>query len=269
MPPPQKLAAWPEPLPVDFIVRSGLVLPVAEDRSWLPLSDRGVDGLAAALWESPIGSRIRGWAEGAQAPAVSPFIRQGFNRARHARLVAAAISTSAEVPHPVEGIAEVHLPDQFGAPHSDLTFTVDFVVRTRLTLAATGWPEPLSWRLSAPDLYVVLDGFLAGLTDAAVVQALAELAGLDRVLVRQPAALYFATGPTVVDLLDLHGLSAIPDAGPSGGANLYADPARDLHDPKERRGQVVAWLQQIALDAGLQGMERAIEGLAANGPGQN
>jgi hypothetical protein len=265
MPPPQQLRAWPEALPVDFIVRSGLVLPVTEDRSWLPLSERGVDGLADALWKSPVGSRIRGWAEGAQAPAVSPFVRQGFNRARHARLVAVAVSTSEEVPHPVEVVAEVHLPDRSGTPHSDLTFTVDFIVRTRLALAAAGWPEPLTWRLSVPELYVILDGFLAGLTDDAVVQALAELAGLDRVLVRQPAALYFATGPTVVDLLDLRGLSAIPDAGPSGGATLYADPSRDLRDPKERHGQVVAWLQQIALDAGLRGMERVVEALVATG----
>ena len=259
MPPPQQLKAWPEPVPVDFIIRSGLVLPVPEDRSWLPLSERGVDGLAAALWKSPLGSRIRGWAEGAQAPAVSPFVRQGLNRARHARLVGAAVSASEEVPHPVEAIAEVHLPDRYGTPHSDLTFTIDFIVRTRLALAAAAWPEPLTWRLSILDLYAILDGFLASLTDEAVIQSLADLAGLDRVVVRQPAVLYFATGPTVVDLLELRGLSPIPDTGPSGGAILYADPSRDLHDPKERHGQVVAWLQQIAQDAGLRGMERVVE----------
>jgi hypothetical protein len=38
-----------------------------------------------------------------------------------------------EVPHPVKAIAEVRLPDRYGTPHSDLTLTVDFIVRTRLT----------------------------------------------------------------------------------------------------------------------------------------
>ena len=266
MPPAQQLRAWPEPIPVDFLVRSGLVLPVAEDRIWRPLSDRGVDALATALWAASPGTLVRLWSGPLGATDLSSFRRQGFNRARHARLVSEAVSQSQEVPHPAEAIAEINLPDRYGSPNSSLTFTLDFVVRARLAHAAAGFPAPLNWRLSVSQLYAILDAFLTGLTDESVVQPLADLAGIDRQLVGQPAMLYFATGPIVVDLLDLHGLSPIPDAGPSGGADLFADPSLDLRDPNERQEQVLSWLEQIALDAGLRGMEGVIGGFLPGRP---
>ena len=42
------------------------------------------------------------------------------------------------------------------------------------------------------------------------------------------------------------------------GAHVLADPAIDLADPGERRAQVDRWLEQIALDAGLTGMQRIV-----------
>jgi hypothetical protein len=39
------------------------------------------------------------------------------------------------------------------------------------------------------------------------------------------------------------------------GPVLRADPSIDLADDDERQGQLDSWLQQIALDARLQGME--------------
>ena len=260
LPPAQQVEAWPDPIPVDFLVRSGLVLPVAEDKSWRPLSDRQVDALATALDGSPLGSLLSMWSGSLGAADFNRFLREGFNRARHARLVSAGVGDLAEVPHPIEAIAEVNLPDKYGSPNSNLTLTLDLIVRARLAYAASGFPGPLNWRLGVPELFAILDSFLATLTDDRVVQPLADLAGVDREVVGLPAMLYFTTGPAVADLLHLSGLAPIPDAGPSGGANLYCDPSLDLGDPEERQHQVVAWLQQIALDAGLRGMEQVLDG---------
>jgi hypothetical protein len=53
-------------------------------------------------------------------------------------------------------------------------------------------------------------------------------------------------------------LTPIPGAGQSHGANLLANPTLDLADLRERELQLDDWLQQIALDAGLSGMEDAL-----------
>jgi hypothetical protein len=258
LPPPVQVGGWPEPIPTDFMIRSGLVLAVAEHRSWRPLADGRVDALAAALDNSPAGAQLRMWSGVLGATGFSLFHREGFNRARHARLVSGAVGGSQEVPHPIEAIAEINLPDRYGSPNSNLTFTLDFIVQARLAYAAAQFPAPFGWRLGVSQLFGILDSFLCSLTDDVIVQLLAELAGVDGEIVGQPTMLYFATGPLVGDLLDLHGLAPIPDAGFSGGANLYSDPSLDLRDPKERRQQAVTWLEQIALDAGLRGMERVI-----------
>jgi hypothetical protein len=70
--------------------------------------------------------------------------------------------------------------------------------------------------------------------------------------------LYFHTGPLVADLLYLDGLEAVPDAGPSRGANLLADPSLDLRLLSEREEQIDSWMLQIGMDAGLAGTERLV-----------
>jgi hypothetical protein len=96
---------------------------------------------------------------------------------------------------------------------------------------------------------------------------LAELAGIDPVAVPQPRVLHMVTTRPVTDVLDTTGLRPIPDAGPSMGAHVLADPARDLADEDDRREQVAAWLTLIALDAGLRGMEQLVLRLAASPAG--
>jgi hypothetical protein len=51
------------------------------------------------------------------------------------------------------------------------------------------------------------------------------------------------------------GAHPIEDAGPSHGAQVFANPGLDLSDPATRRTHVDDWLQQIALDARLSGVE--------------
>lgn len=103
---------------------------------------------------------------------------------------------------------------------------------------------------------------LATLTGKGVVGPLADLAGIDVEAVPQPHILHMVTGRPVAEVLDITGLRLIPDGGVSMGAHLLADPALDLADD-DRREQVRTWLAQIALDAGLLGMEQVLDRLAA------
>jgi hypothetical protein len=134
------------------------------------------------------------------------------------------------------------------------------IIRANAYLAAIRPPGGApAFRLPVPDLYTTLDALLASLANRAVVAALAGMAGIDPVIVPFPANLDFVTGPAVSDLLSPGGLAQIPDAGPSHGANLLANPTLDLAEPDERQAQLDDWLQQIALDAGLSGMEKLLD----------
>jgi hypothetical protein len=245
----------------DFALRSGIIVPVADAAAWRPLSDRGIDALAKALDASPIGPVLLRWCGRLGISGANPFHRLGLNRARRARLVWQAVGDP-EVGHPIEAVATVTLPDEYGLPTSGLTFMLDVVTHVRAAHEALDHlpqPMPDHW-LTVAELRELCDAVLGSLVDPAVSTLLAGLAGVDAVLVPQPSTLDFVTSTDVTQLLDLAGLTPIPDAGGSHGANLAADPSIDLHDPEGRTVQVDTWLQQIALDAGLRGMERLLEG---------
>jgi hypothetical protein len=238
----------------DFVIRSGLVLPVGEVATWRPLSERSVGLLAAALNTSPLTDVLGWWTGNLGITGVNPFHRSGFNRARHARLAWQAV-TDREPRHPFEAVAVADLPGRYGAPGTTLQFTLDMIVRVRAFLAASGAPGAANVRLAVPDLYRTLDALLATLIGNDVVRLLADLAGIDPVVVPQPGSLFFQTGPEVGELLYPDGLTPIEGAGPSHGAQVLANPGLDLANPAERQTQLDDWLQQIALDAGLRGME--------------
>jgi hypothetical protein len=106
------------------------------------------------------------------------------------------------------------------------------------------------------------------LVDEEVVGTLAALAGVNPLSVPQPLGLDFLSGIDVPDLIARNGLTPVRDAGTSRGANLLADPGVDQSDPAERRALIDSWLQQISLDAGLLGMEQALERLPAAPPAE-
>lgn len=238
----------------DFILRSGMWLPVDESATWRPLSERGVDLVAGALNDSALGRRLMEWCSQLGCAGLNPFCRLGFNRARRVRLVWQGVSRL-EASHPIEAVAELQLPESYGATVSTMQFTLDVIVRARALIAASAPSPGMQWRLDLPSLYTTIGALLESLTSPPVVEAVAALAGVEPMLVPQPGSLHFITGPPVDELLHLYRLSHIPDAGTSRGANLLADPARDLGAATERRQQVDDWLLQIALDAGLRGME--------------
>jgi len=64
---------------VDFVLRSGMWVPVGESASWRPSSERVVDTLAAALDNSPLAARMLKWAGDFGGGGLNPFRRSGFN----------------------------------------------------------------------------------------------------------------------------------------------------------------------------------------------
>jgi hypothetical protein len=112
-------------------------------------------------------------------------------------------------------------------------------------------------------LGALIDAMLATLTGGEVTAALAGLAGTDILAIPQPRVMHVVTARPIPDVLDTTGLRSIPDAGESRGAHLLADPALDLADDQDRSEQVRRWLIQIALDAGLTGMEQLLQRLTS------
>ena len=251
------LPSGPDGTPsADFVIRTGLLVPVGDVAVWRPLSERAVEGLSSALCNSPLQRALMSWCTHMGLDGFDPFHRSGFNRARHARLVWQAASK--EPLYPVQAVAVAELPASPEAP-SVLQFTLDVVISASAYLAAISRPgtalEAQRYQLPVGRLYATLDALLGTLTDHAVVTAIAGMAAIDPVVIPSPASLYFVTAQNVSDLLQPDGLAQIPGAGPSRGATLLANPTLDLADQGERQTQLDDWLQQIGLDAGLSGME--------------
>jgi hypothetical protein len=249
----------------DFIVRTGMFVPVDASATWSPLSEAGVKAFADALDNSPLQRALFDWCRSLGTGGFIHFHRSGFNRARNVRLLWQG-GPGGQAPYPLEAIAKVDLPAAYGAAVSHLQVTLEVVVSIGYT--ATG--QPGGMRLPVDRLYGLIDALTATLADEPVTTVLAALAGIDPLVVPQPIGLDFKSSTDVPKLLAGNGLTTIPDAGTSRGANLLADPGVDQRDSAERQALIDNWLQQISLDAGLLGMEKTLEQLhsvSAHPPG--
>lgn len=233
-----------------------MFVPVDASATWSPLSEAGVKAFADALDNSPLQRALFDWCASLGDGGFNRFHRSGFNRARHVRLLWQG-DPGGQGPYPLEAIAEVDLPDAYGAVVSHLQVTLEVVVSIGYT--ATG--QPGGMRLPVDRMYGLIDALTATLADEPVTTVLAALAGIDPLVVPQPIGLDFKSSTDVPKLLAGNGLTTIPDAGTSRGANLLADPGVDQRDPAERQALIDNWLQQISLDAGLLGMEKILERL--------
>ncbi|MGK3945144.1 helix-turn-helix domain-containing protein [Streptomyces sp. RP5T] len=236
----------------DFLVRTGMCVPVDASATWRPLSERGVQAFADALNNSPLHHALFRWCASIGEGGMNPFHRSGFNRARKVRLLWQGGSDGASA-YPLEAVARIDLPDAYGATVSHLQVTVEVLARFR---HAFGRAAPLP----VARLHELIDALAAALVDDGVTEALAALAGVDPLVMPQPLSLDFLSRTDMPDLLAGNGLASVPNAGTSRGANLLADPGVDQRDPAERRTLVDSWLQQISLDAGLLGMEKVLVG---------
>ncbi|MFG2761618.1 hypothetical protein [Streptomyces wuyuanensis] len=242
----------------DFLMRTGMFVPVDAAATWRPLSERGVQAFADALNNSPVHHALFRWCASIGEGGMNPFRRSGFNRARKVRLLWQGGPDGAPT-FPLEAVARIDLPDAYGVPVSHLQVSLEVIVRFQ---HAFGRGVPLS----VTRLHELVDALTGTLVDDKVTEALAALSGADPLVMPQPLGLDFLSSSDMPDLLAGNGLTLVPDAGTSRGANLIADPGIDQRDPAERRALIDSWLQQISLDAGLLGMEKVLEQLHSAAP---
>ncbi len=154
----------------------------------------------------------------------------------------------------------IEVPGHYGRIHIGA-----LEMKLRVTSRLSAWRNAglgsgearLSGRLDVMQWAELLDSIAATLTSPEVVGPLADLAGVDPITVRQPRALHITSVPFMPGLLPAQ-LSPIRDAGESRGTAMLADPALDMSDPVDRAEQVDLWLNQMAADAGLLGMEQLV-----------
>lgn len=266
------------------LLRSGLRVPVGEAVTWRALSERSTAALARALDAAPLTRAAAAWCAELGLPAPHGFRLIGHNRARRLRLVASARDGR----HLVQAVAELQLPPTYGSANPDLLLTLDLSAcllpeppapapddLTAIDLLAPADPHPRgalrllpeewSLRLEVRRLADLLDAVLATLVDQEVTTALAAVADIDPVMAPWPRTVALRSASDVRRLIDDVSLAPIPGAGTSHGADLVTDPGLDLREPDRRDEQIAHWLEQIALDAGLSGMQRLLERLSTDG----
>jgi hypothetical protein len=245
----------------DFILRTGITLPMGEAGAWRPLSERSVAALAQALNDSTFPNALHTLGQGS-FEHFTGFRPLGHNRSRTARLVYQAISR-APVTNPVEAVVTVNLPEVYGSTSTALTATVTIDVMARVRRYADSIETGQEYRYPVPNVADLLDGLLQTVVDPKVVTEIAVITDIDTALVGQPRELHLIADRQVKDLLYSTGLQEIPDAGASAGGIFRANPALDLRVDAERQEQVDDWLRQLGLDAGLTGMEDLVESYRA------
>jgi hypothetical protein len=146
-------------------------------------------------------------------------------------LVDAVLSASLEV------VVTVDLPSPRAAIDNCLRVAVDLNVTPER--APSG-----ARRIGIGGLYALIDALFEAFTNAAVVEAVADIAGIATEVVPQPVNLEFAAGHNVDELLGQGLLHLIPGAGSSRGASLIVNPSNDLRVPMERASQVDDFLRE-------------------------
>ncbi|MFG2142580.1 helix-turn-helix domain-containing protein [Streptomyces sp. NPDC048696] len=257
----------PDPA-VDFVMRTGVDFPVSAEALWRPLSERSIDAFADALNESRLTDLLGSLGLPAGEGGVYPFRREGFNRSRDVRLQWSAVPDNwpPGMDHPVQAVARLQIPGSYGDHGQRLRVELDVVAGiSDMTdvLQRGGRPaEPVRELIGVHKVAGLMDAMVGTLASRSAVVPLAELAAIDPLAVPQPRNLHVVMGRRVSEVLDTTALRPIPNAGPSHGAHLLANPALDLSDACERWRQVTLWMEQAALDAGLLGMENLLKGIA-------
>ncbi len=248
----------------DFILRTGINLPMGEAGAWRPLSERTVAALAQTLNNSAFPAALQTLGHGSFSSSTG-FRQHGYNRSRTARLVYRALSNSS-VPHPVEAVVTVAIPEVYGtSTTATATVTIDVISRVRRyadTLDKVGLPGE-EYHYPVPNLLDLLEGILKTTVDPKAVAEIARITDIDPALVAQPRELHLVADRQVKELLRTEILQEIPDAGTSAGGVFRANPALDLRDIADRQEQVDDWIRQLGLDAGLTGMEALVESYRA------
>ena len=248
---------------VDFVLFSGLRLSVVSTAWGRPISSRAVNSLAKALDRSPLTSVLYSLT-GTGQMGVDEFRREGLNRSNVANL-AWRLRPGGQ-PNPFEMNLYVEVPGHYGQSAIDhLLMTLKVVSRRsawQRTGRPAGPPPPHGQyrRFEVDELRLLLDALVDTLTSPQVVEPIADIAGIEPLMVRQPRVVHFVSGPPAAELLPPQ-LMAIRDGGESHGAHMLSYPELDLSDSSDRREQCLSWIRQMSADAGLLGMDELVDQL--------
>jgi schlafen family protein len=245
-------------LTVDFVMLSGLRVPVGPAAWGRPLSQRAVAELAKSLDDSAVAKVLFELMPLAEANIESFHPEGQANRSNAATLV---WRLEPRDPVPFEMTARLEVPGHYGRSHVgalELSLQVVSHLTAWLKSHRTSVPPPpAKCRLEIAEWAALFDSIPATFTSPELVGSVADLAGVDSITIRQPRVLHVVSGTPMPDLLPAR-LRPIRGGGVSHGAHMLADPALDLSDPTERGEQVDRWLNQVGSDAGLLGMEQLV-----------
>jgi hypothetical protein len=244
---------------VDFMLRTGLYITPGPAAPGRPLSERLIATLCALLSRSALTNALVGLTHISVAGA-NNFDRRGrLNNSTAATLTWGLVTGN--TPEPVMASVSIKAPDQYGYSHIQ---SLEVIVEA--TVRLTGWinggraPDfPTRGgrrRLDSVEWFNVLDGLIGTLCEPEIVRTLADLADTDPIIVPAPRDVHIVSGGDLAELLPP--LTPFHGAGGSHGSHLRADPTLDLTDKADRAEQVTRWIIQMALDAGLRGMEQVI-----------
>ncbi|WP_240799551.1 ATP-binding protein [Streptomyces sp. A1277] len=252
----------------DFILRTGINLPMGEAGAWRPLSERAVAAFAQALDDSAFPQALRNLGNGA-IDYVTGFRRLGHNKARKARLVwQATTGQPTDKTHLVEAIVSIDLPEPYASAAISpvASVTIDIIARVCQYAEGRG-KQGWTHRYPVPDLAVLFDGLLESAVDPKVVAEIARIADIDTALVARPRELHLVADRHIKELLSSHGLQEIPGVGrrrlprqagpepaqlhrPPGAGRQLAPPARPRRRP-DRHGEPGRELPGHRPDAGV------------------
>jgi len=251
--------------PLDVYIRTGLIFPINPSTAGRPISELSVKRLLTALNTDPINQYLQQIMLSFGLSTSMPFHKEGFNRSRSVRLAWQAIkSFEGKHVYPVECVITISSTSDSNSPPSFMSALLDIKLRKtafyRLEHASRWTPESIA-NISVLELFKGIQIALKTMSKDSIRLLLSEIAGIEIFQVPVPMSMHVLMPYGVANTLIDQNLISIPDSGFSGGAFLLGDTTLDIGKNAELDQQVDQWMLQIALDAGLEGMEHLVQNL--------
>ena len=249
--------------PLDVYIRTGLIFPINPSTAGRPFPELGVRKLMDSLNADSINEYLTKCMLGLGLSTTMNFHKEGFNRSRIVRMAWQAIkSYEGKYYYPVESIFTMKSVTDSLSPPASMVVTFDIKLRSTSLFRRehpSQWGQESVVGTSIPELFEGIKGALQTMTNPSVLSLLAEIAGIEIYQIPRPMSMHVLMPYGVARTLNNQNLRAIPESGYSGGAMLLGDMTLDLKQEADLNTQIDQWMVQIALDAGLEGMEPLLQ----------
>jgi hypothetical protein len=249
--------------PLDVYIRTGLVFPINPSTAGRPFPEQIVGKLVDSLNGDPVIGYLTKCMLGLGLSTSMKFHKQGFNRSRSVRLAWQAVkSYEGKYYHPVEAIFTLKSMSDSNLPPSSMFVTLDIKLRKTSLFRrehSSQWGLDSIVGTSIPELFEGIEAALKAISNSATLSLLADIAGIEPYQIPRPMSMHVLMPYGVSKTLNNQNLQSIPESGFSGGALLLGDVTLDLSNETDLTKQIDQWMNQIALDAGLEGMESLLQ----------